>query len=555
MPGIITIVGKPNVGKSALFNRLAGRRIAIVHDMPGVTRDRISAEAEWQGVPYTLIDTGGISLLKGEKTGDVIAQEALMQVDLAIEEASVVLFVVDVQTGITPLDQEVATRLYQAGKTVLLVCNKADNAKLDLHAQDFHALGFKNYFNVSAIHDRGIESLIKEAIHLLSLASQKDEHAVLPREQKDAESEEPLEKIAGPIKIAFVGRPNVGKSSIINKITHSNRVIVSPVPGTTRDAVDVAFSVETDGVQQNYILVDTAGVRKERRVHDTVELFSIMRTEKAIERCDIAVLMLDASEGILEQDKKIADKIVEARKACILVVNKWDLMAEGVRQMQQKEAERLANLSSSKRKNEEEKKLTLADFGKWVQEKLFFLSYAPVIFTSAADGFNLDRLLEVVRYVAAELKQEIPTGLLNRTLASAVEERQPISESGNFLKFYYATQIKQSPPTFLLFVNRKELIQESYQKYLSGRMRQTFGYEGCPLFFITRARPKTIEPKRKPAPSAKNVRSRKSSPKRFISKGKVMEQMEGRVRVMKKIRPRDQASKKNRTRLFGKKNK
>ncbi len=536
MPSVVTIVGKPNVGKSALFNRIAGRRIAIVHDMPGVTRDRVSAEVEWHGVPYTLIDTGGISLLKGEKKGDVITKSAMMQVELAIEEAELVLFVVDIQSGLTPLDQEVAERLRRSQKKVFLVCNKADTNALELHSHDFASFNFDRVFNVSAIHNRGIDALMNAVIRELPQIPE-EERRPAPAPQNDAD-EDQAEMIEGPLKIAFVGRPNVGKSSIVNKLTQSNRVIVSPIPGTTRDSVDVPFSVETDGVKQDYILVDTAGVRKERRVHDSVEFYSIKRTEDSINRCDIAILMLDASEGILEQDKKVADKIVDAGKACIIVVNKWDLVAEGVKKMQEKEAERIAKIPVYKRTEEDQKKLTLAEFGAWVQEKLFFLSYAPVIFTSAENGFNLDRLLEAVRYVAAQLKQVIPTGLLNRTLATAIEEKLPVSARGNFLKFYYATQVKQAPPTFLLFVNRKELIQDSYQKFLATKMRQAFGYEGCPIHFISRARPKTIESKHKP-----RIEKRRTV-KKYSTRGQQREQIEGRARLRKRIAPRDAARRK-----------
>ena len=536
MPSVVTIVGKPNVGKSALFNRIAGRRIAIVHDMPGVTRDRVSAEVEWHGVPYTLIDTGGISLLKGEKKGDVITKSAMMQVELAIEEAELVLFVVDIQSGLTPLDQEVAERLRRSQKKVFLVCNKADTNALELHSHDFASFNFDRVFNVSAIHNRGIDGLMNAVIRELPQVPE-EELRPTPAPQNDAD-EDQAEMIEGPLKIAFVGRPNVGKSSIVNKLTQSNRVIVSPIPGTTRDSVDVPFSVETDGVKQDYILVDTAGVRKERRVHDSVEFYSIKRTEDSINRCDIAILMLDASEGILEQDKKVADKIVDAGKACIIVVNKWDLVAEGVKKMQEKEAERIARIPVYKRTEEDQKKLTLAEFGAWVQEKLFFLSYAPVIFTSAENGFNLDRLLEAVRYVAAQLKQVIPTGLLNRTLATAIEEKLPVSARGNFLKFYYATQVKQAPPTFLLFVNRKELIQDSYQKFLAAKMRQAFGYEGCPIHFISRARPKTIESKHKPRIV------KRQTVKKYSTRGQQREQIEGRARLRKRIAPRDAARRK-----------
>ena len=536
MPSVVTIVGKPNVGKSALFNRIAGRRIAIVHDMPGVTRDRVSAEVEWHGVPYTLIDTGGISLLKGEKKGDLITKSAMMQVELAIEEAELVLFVVDIQSGLTPLDQEVAERLRRSQKKVFLVCNKADTNALELHSHDFASFNFDRVFNVSAIHNRGIDALMNAVICELPQVPE-EERRPAPAPQNDAD-EDQTEMIEGPLKIAFVGRPNVGKSSIVNKLTQSNRVIVSPIPGTTRDSVDVPFSVETDGVKQDYILVDTAGVRKERRVHDSVEFYSIKRTEDSINRCDIAILMLDASEGILEQDKKVADKIVDAGKACIIVVNKWDLVAEGVKKMQEKEAERIARIPVYKRTEEDQKKLTLAEFGAWVQEKLFFLSYAPVIFTSAENGFNLDRLLEAVRYVAAQLKQVIPTGLLNRTLATAIEEKLPVSARGNFLKFYYATQVKQAPPTFLLFVNRKELIQDSYQKFLAAKMRQAFGYEGCPIHFISRARPKTIESKHKPRVV------KRQTVKKYSTRGQQREQIEGRARLRKRIAPRDAARRK-----------
>src|SRR5262249_47882395 len=288
------------------------------------------------------------------------------------------------------------------------------------------------------------------------------------------------------------GRPNVGKSSIINALTKSERVIVSPIPGTTRDAVDVPFEVETDGVRESYLLIDTAGMRKARRVGDSIEFFSVKRAEDSIARCDIAVLVLDAEAGITEQDKKVADKIVEERKACIVVVNKWDLMHDAVRKAREEEIER-------RQKKERGPKLmtTLSEFGSWVQEHLFFLDYAPVIFTSAKSGFHLDRLLEAVRYVAAQLQQKIPTALLNRTLQDAVERRQPVSSVGHRLKFFYATQVKQAPPTFLLFVNRDELFSPPYKKYLADRLRGAFGYEGCPIVLVPRARPKTVEPVRK----------------------------------------------------------
>jgi GTP-binding protein len=286
----------------------------------------------------------------------------------------------------------------------------------------------------------------------------------------------------------------VGKSSIINALTRSERVIVTPIPGTTRDAVDVPFEVETDGQRQKYILIDTAGMRKTRRVNDSIEFFSVKRAEESIARCDIAILVLDAESGILEQDKKVADKIVEERKACIVVVNKWDLVEAAVRQAREEEIERRRKKED---KHDREVMTTLAEFGEWVQEHLFFLDYAPVIFTSAQSGFHLDRLLEAVRYVAAQLQQKIPTAILNRTLRDAVERRQPVSSRGHRLKFFYATQVRQAPPTFLLFVNRDELFSEQYKKYLADQLRRAFGYEGCPLVLAPRPRPQTIEPVRK----------------------------------------------------------
>lgn len=507
MPGLIAIVGRPNVGKSALFNRIVGRRIAIVHDQPGVTRDRISAEAEWRGRPFTLVDTGGLGLLRGEKAGDLIAKAALQQVELAIEAAHVVILVVNVQEGVVPLDREVAARLRRSAKAVLVAVNKVDNARAEPLAVEFAELGFDKNLPVSAIHGEGIEALLDAAMALLPVASV--ECRVSSEEEAGTtgygpRTQDPGLKTAGhtppslfPLKLAIVGRPNVGKSSIINALTRSERVVVSPIPGTTRDAVDVPFEVETDGLRQSYVLIDTAGMRKTRRVGDSIEFFSVKRAEDSIARCDIAVLVLDAEAGIAEQDKKIADKIVEERKACIVVVNKWDLMDEAVRQARVDEIERRRKKEG---RNEPKPMTTLAEFGGWVQEHLFFLDYAPVIFTSAQSGFNLDRLLEAVRYVAAQLQQKIPTAILNRTLQDAIERRQPVSAHGHRLKFFYATQVRQAPPTFLLFVNHHELFAAPYKKYLGDQMRRAFGYEGCPVVLVAKTRPKTIEPVRKRRP-------------------------------------------------------
>jgi GTPase len=476
MSALIAIVGRPNVGKSALFNRIVGRRIAIVHDQPGVTRDRVSAEAEWRGRTFSLVDTGGIGLLRGEKSDDVIIRAAFEQVQLAIEAANAIILVVNVQEGVVPLDREVAQRLRASGKPVFIAVNKVDNFRERASVDEFAALGFEGIFPVTAIHGEGIEELMNAAV------------AHLP-EQAAGESAQQTPAL----KLAIVGRPNVGKSSIINSLTQSQRVIVSPIPGTTRDAVDVPFEVETDGVRQRYVLIDTAGLRKTRRVNDSIEFFSVKRSEDSIARCDISVLVLDAESGIIEQDKKIADTIVENRKACIVVVNKWDLVDAQVRKAREEEIERRQAKNRSRRKQ----LTTLSEFGQWVQERLFFLDYAPVIFTSAQSGFNLERLLEAVRYVAAQLLQRIPTAILNRTLHDAVERRQPVSDAGHRLKFFYATQVKESPPTFVLFVNRADLLSDPYKKYLQGELRKAFGYEGCPIVLVPKARPKTIEPVRK----------------------------------------------------------
>jgi GTP-binding protein len=491
--GLIAIVGRPNVGKSALFNRIAGRRIAIVHDQPGVTRDRVTAQAEWRGQPFTLVDTGGIGLLRREKAEDVITKAAIEQVELAIESANAIIFVVNVQEGITPLDEEVAKRLRRTQKPVLLAVNKVDTEKVSPEAEVFRRLGFPKIFPVTAIHGEGIMALMDAAaLHLDSTGLVAPvENADESEDLEDGDEKKP--SLSGPLKLAIVGRPNVGKSSIINALTKSERVIVSPIPGTTRDAIDVPFEVETDGVRQQYILIDTAGMRKKGRVNDSVEFFSVKRSEDSIERADICVLVLDAETGILEQDKKIAAKITEARKACIIVINKWDLMEDSVRKAREEEIER----RNKKDRGHGKRLTTLVEFGEWVQELLFFLDYAPVIFTSAKSGFHLDRLLEAVRYVAAELQKKVPTSILNRTLHDAVERRQPISAVGHRLKFFYATQVRQAPPTFLLFVNRDELFSDPYKKYLAGEMRKAFGYEGCPIILAPKARPKTIEPVRK----------------------------------------------------------
>jgi GTP-binding protein len=502
---LIAIVGRSNVGKSALFNRIVKRRIAIVHDQPGVTRDRVSVEAEWHGKSFTLVDTGGIGLLRREKSTDIITKAALEQVEIAIEAASSIILVVNVQEGVVPLDREVAQKLRASGKPILVAINKVDTSLAEKNMDEFARLGFEKMFPVSAIHGEGIENLMDAATSYLPAASPEPEVPDAEILEASGEADAPVRRKKGPLRLAIVGRPNVGKSSIINALTKSERVIVSPIPGTTRDSVDVPFEVETEGGREKYVLVDTAGIRKTRSIDDSVEFFSVQRSEESIARCDIAILVLDAEAGVLEQDKKIADHIVENRRACILVVNKWDLFEKDIREKRKEEI-----ISREKKENRSSPKVmtTLGEFGEWVQKKLFFLDYAPVIFTSAKSGFHLDRLLEAVRYVAAQLQQKVPTSILNRTIHDAVEKRQPVSDAGHRLKFYYATQVRQSPPAFLLFVNRDELFSDPYKKYLAGELRRAFGYEGCPITFVPKARPKTVESVRKPKPSNKNLAGR-----------------------------------------------
>ena len=483
MSGLIAIVGRPNVGKSALFNRIAGRRIAIVHDQPGVTRDRVSAEAEWNGRPFTLVDTGGIGLWRGETAPDVITKAAIDQVQIAIESADAIILVVNAIEGLVPLDMEVAQKLRISGKPVLVAVNKVDHHNAESLAPEFAQLGFGNIFPVSAIHNRGIDELVQSTLTHLPA------HVEVPAEAKSP-----------ALNLAIIGRPNVGKSSIINALTQSERVIVSPIAGTTRDSVDVPFEVVTDGVRQSYLLIDTAGLRKKNRVDTSVEFFSVKRAEESILRADIVLLVIDAVDGITEQEKKIADKIVAAHKACIVVVNKWDLLEESVRVAREEEIARRE--TRTRARDDRDKVLTtLGEFGQWIQEKLFFLSYAPVIFASAKSGFQLDRLLESIRYVTAQLDQTVTTSILNRTLSDAIERRQPVSQTGHFLNFFYATHTGRRPHKFLLFINRDELLSPQYEKYLAEIMRKAFGFEGCPIVFVARPRPRKVAPIRRPSSS------------------------------------------------------
>ncbi len=479
---MVAIVGRPNVGKSALFNCIARKRIAIVHDRPGVTRDRLSAEVEWLGHPFMLVDTGGIGLLKGERGGDNFAREIVTQVKVALDDVDVILFVVSVQEGVLPMDLEVAGMLREAGRPVIVMVNKVDIAAHEQGIDEFSELGFEHVFPVSALHARGIDIPVGQAVGWLP------ERLAKPEEQAADES---------PLNIAIVGRPNVGKSSIINALTRSQRVIVTEISGTTRDAIDVPFEVETDGVRQCYNLIDTAGIRKRRRIKDAVEFFSVNRSDEAIERCDLAVLVLDAAEGVTEQDKKICDRITEAGCACVIVVNKWDLFQAGLEKARKREAGKTVAQGGRKISRKKQEELMYEQFGKWVKSNLFFIDYAPVIFTSAIEGYQLDRLLEAIRYVSSQLRKTTPTSLLNRTLQAALERNPAPSSRGHRLKLFYATQVQSKPPTFLLFVNRKELMSDNYSRYLIGVLRKSFGFEGCHIRLVAKPRPKSIKPIRR----------------------------------------------------------
>ena len=438
---IVAIVGRPNVGKSALFNRLVRRRLAIVHSEEGVTRDRLMAAAEWLGQKFRVVDTGGLSLMDRARSGDEIMQATADQVQAAIEDSAAVILVVDLTAGLQPLDREVARLLRKAGRPVVVAANKADLPAQDEQAGDFAMLGFPA-FPVSAAHGRGIEELMAAVLPHLPPASGEPEPARL--------------------KVAVVGRPNAGKSSYINRLTGQQRVIVSAVPGTTRDNVDVPFTLKAaDGAERHYWLVDTAGMRKQGRVHESVEKFSLFRAEQGIAEADIVVLVLDAEEGPGSQEKKIAALIREHHKACVVLVNKWDL-AKGTG-------------------------VKAADYEESMRRELFFLGDIPVLFASAASGFQIRRSFEVIDAVAARLETKMPTGVLNRVVRDAFARSQPPFAKGKQLKFYYATQTGLNPPRVTLFVNDPKLSTPPHQAFLTARLREAFDLAGVPLILRYRS--------------------------------------------------------------------
>lgn len=431
---IVAIIGKPNVGKSTFFNYLAGKRISIVEDTPGVTRDRVYADTNWRGRNFTLIDTGGIE----PDSEDIILSQMREQANLAISVADVIIFLTDVRQGVTAADQEIAVMLKKSGKPIVLVCNKADNFEKDRNEiYEFYNLGIGDPYPISASNAIGIGDVL-DAIY---------EH--FP-EKGENEEEEDI------IKVAVIGKPNVGKSSLINKILGENRTIVSDIAGTTRDAIDTYFENE----QGKYVLIDTAGIRRKAKVNERIEKYSVMRSLLAIERADVCLMLIDAKEGVTDQDAKIAGEAHEAGKGVILVVNKWD------------EIEKTTG--------------TLEKYSKEVYQQLSYLSYAPIVFISAKTGQRVDKLFTMINEVAKQNAMRISTSVLNQVINEAIALVQPPTDKGKRLKIFYGTQVATKPPTFVIFVNRKDLFHFSYERYLINQIRKEFGLEGTPIRMIAR---------------------------------------------------------------------
>ena len=433
---VVAIVGRPNVGKSTLFNKLVGKRISIVDDTPGVTRDRIYGECEWKNRTISIIDTGGIE----PYSDDIILSQMRNQAELAIDSADVIVFVTDIKMGLVSTDKEVATMLQKSNRPVIVCVNKCDKiGHTEPEFYEFYKLGLGDPIQVSSIHGHGTGDLLDAIFELL------------PEETEHAEEKE-------VISVAIIGKPNAGKSSLINKVVGNNRCIVSDIAGTTRDAVDT----EIENRYGKFILTDTAGLRRKNKVDDTIEKYSIIRAKMAIERSDVCVIMIDATEGFTEQDSKVAGLAHEAGKACIIAVNKWDAV--------------------------EKTNKTMSNYKKKLQNDFSFMSYAPFIFISAKTGQRLDNLFELIKKVANFNSMRISTGTLNELLAQAVARVQPPTDKGRRLKIYYMTQASTKPPTFVCFANSSQLFHFSYQRYLENRIRETFGLEGTPVRFIIRER-------------------------------------------------------------------
>ena len=459
----IAIVGRPNVGKSALFNRIAGRRVAIVHGQPGITRDRISAKCEIRGQPFRLWDTGGI-VGGGETqlTADVQTEAAR-----AMKESDLILFVVDGQDGLNPMDRELDRIVRKLPKPVLLLVNKIDDPKHQLRADEFSALGFEDVLPISAAHGRGIPELL-DKIEALFPSSGKTEHRTSNVERRTPNGERCHERgIEQPTAIAIVGRPNAGKSSLINALLRDRRTIVSEIPGTTRDAIDIDY--EREG--KRYLFIDTAGIRQRSKHSSSVEVFSVMRAERTIARADICVLVVDAAEGIKAQDRRIAASIQKARKACLIALNKWDVIRRDGKQREIME-NAIAN----------------------ARAELFFIDYAPVLVTSALTGEHGDRIFKMIERIGRAARQHIGTGKLNRVLRAAFAANPPPMVKGKRLKLFYAAQAGRdesrplAPPEFVLFVNSSRLLTQPYARFLEAKIREAAPYPGLPILLAPRAR-------------------------------------------------------------------
>ena len=431
---LVAIVGRPNVGKSLLFNRLCGQRLSIVEDVPGVTRDRLYAECEWAGRTFDIVDTGGIE----PNTDNEILQFMREQAELAIRAADVIVLVTEIGTGVTAADEDVANMLLRSHKPVVLVVNKVDNpSRVDPTLYEFYSLGLGDPIPISAVHGHGTGDMLDACMQYF------------PPEEETAPADD-------RIKVAIIGKPNVGKSSLTNLIAGEQRVIVSDVAGTTRDAVDT----QIDNDYGKYTFIDTAGLRRKSKVEDRIEKFSVLRAQLAIDRADVCLILLDARDGVTEQDTKIAGLAHEAGKASIIVVNKWDLV--------------------------EKETGTMEKMRKDVMRDLSFMSYAPVLFISAVTGQRVERLFELVNFVNDQSAMRISTGMLNNVLADAQARVQPPSDKGKRLKIYYMTQTGVKPPNFVVFCNRAELFHFSYQRYLENQLRATFGLEGTPIRLVIR---------------------------------------------------------------------
>lgn len=433
---IVAVVGRPNVGKSTLFNKLCGKRLAIVEDTPGVTRDRLYADCEWQGKTFLLVDTGGIE----PNIDSGLLSHMREQAQLAIDTANVIMFITDIKSGVTAQDFDVAKILMRSGKPVVLVVNKIDSlGEPPLELYDFYSLGLGEPFAVSSVHGHGTGDLLEEVCKYL------------PDNDNEADDDE-------YVSVAVIGRPNVGKSSLVNYVLGENRMIVADESGTTRDAVDSQF----ENSHGKFIFIDTAGLRRRGKVEDGVERYSVIRSLAAVERSRVCVIMIDATEGFAEQDSKIAGYAHEQGKACIIVVNKWDMIEKDDKTM------------------DVQRKKLMNDFG--------FMSYAPIIFISAKTGQRVDRLFELIKFVDEQNAMRVTTGMLNDVLARATARVQPPSDKGKRLKIYYMTQISTRPPTFVCFINSKELFHFSYQRYIENQIREVFGLEGTPIRMYVRER-------------------------------------------------------------------